>query len=94
LGNMIVDPVFVIQNKWEAFQSYSQTIYEDLENQNFKGKLRYITLEYIPREANRTAALNFHLTQQEKQDISYSVYNAGNQAAIDTIVKLLTPPAP
>ncbi len=91
LGNMIVDPVFVIQNKWEAFQSYSQTIYEDLETQNFKGKLRYITLEYIPREANRTAALNFHLTQQEKQDISYSIYNAGNQAAIDTIVKLLTP---
>jgi len=94
LSNMIVDPVFVIQNKWEAFQSYSQTIYQDLETQSFKGKLRYITLEYIPREANKTAALNFHLTQQEKQDIYHSIYNASNQAAIDTIVKLLKTPNP
>ena len=86
---MIADPAFIIQTKWEAFQSYSQSIYEDLETQSFKGKLRYITLEYIPREVNKTAALNFHLTQQEEKDISQSIYNPNNQAAIDTIVKLL-----
>ena len=89
LSNMIVDPVFVIQNKWEAFQSYSQTIYQDLETHSFGGKLRYITLQYVPKEANKTAALNFHLTQQEKQDISQSIYNERNQAGIDSIVKLL-----
>ena len=94
LSNMIVDPVFVIQNKWEAFQSYSQTIYQDLETHSFGGKLQYITLQYVPKEANKTAALNFHLTQQEKQDISQSIYNAGNQAGIDSIVKLLKTPNP
>ena len=86
---MIVDPVFVIQNKWEAFQSYSQTIYQDLETHSFGGKLRYITLQYVPKEANKTAALNFHLTQQEKQDISQSIYNERNQAGIDSVVTLL-----
>ena len=89
LSNMVADPVFVIQNKWEAFQSYSQSILEDLATHNFRGKLKYITLEYIPKEANKTAALNFHLTQNEMQDISQSIYNPGNQAAVDTIVKLL-----
>ena len=91
LGNMVVDPLFVIQNKWEAFQSYSQTMLQDMAPGNFKGKLRYITLQYVPKEINRTAALNFHLTQNEKQDIYQSIYNAGNQAAVDTIIKLLNP---
>lgn len=91
LSNMVVDPIFVIQNKWEAFQSYSQSILEDLETHSFHGKLRYITLEYIPKEANKIAALNFHLTQNEKQDIYQSIYNPGNQASVDTLVKLLTP---
>ena len=94
LSNMIVDPVFVIQNKWEAFQSYSQGILEDVAPQNFAGKLRYITLQYVPKESNKVAALNFHLTQEEKTDIAWSIYNAGNQAAIDTIVKLLNPQTP
>ena len=89
---MIVDPVFVIQNKWEAFQSYSQSIYQDLEATSFGGKLHYITLQYVPAEASRTAALNFHLTQQEMLDISKSIYNPGNVAGIDSIVRLLKNP--
>ena len=91
LSKMLVDPIFVIQNKWEAFQSYSQTMLEDLATHSFNGKLRYITLQYVPKEANKTAALNFHLTQKEQEDISWSIYNSDNQAAIDSIVKLLQP---
>jgi hypothetical protein len=91
LSNMVVDPLFVIQNKWEAFQSYSQGVLEDMAPNSFNGKLRYITLQYIPKETKKIAALNFHLTHKEKEDIYASIYNEGNQAAVDTMVRLLTP---
>jgi hypothetical protein len=92
LGNMLFDPVFVIQNKWEAFQSYSLDFLKDMSPANFNGKLRFVTLEYIPQESKKVAELNFHLTQREKDDLYESIKKPNNQAAIDTFLELLKPP--
>jgi len=89
LGKMMADPVFVIQNKWEAFQSYSQGMYKDIAPYFLGGKLRVMTLQYVPKKANKIAALNFHLTKEEKEDIYQSIYDSGNKATIDTLVQLL-----
>ena len=91
LAKMIVDPLFVIQNKWEAFQSYSNGSLKDYAPFYLGGKLRFVTLQYVPRESKKVAALNFHLTQKEKEDLYNSIDNRENQEAIDTLVKLLTP---
>ena len=89
LGKMMADPAFVIQNKWEAFQSYSQGMYKDIAPYFLGGKLHVMTLQYVPKKANKIAALNFHLTKEEKEDIYQSIYDRGNKATIDTLVQLL-----
>jgi hypothetical protein len=52
-------------------------------------KLHYITLCYVPKENTKYAALNFHLTSKEKEDLDWSIYNKDNQAAVDTLLRLL-----
>jgi len=89
LGNMIVDPLFVIQNKWEAFQSYSQGYLKDYTPYFLKDKLHFITLQYVPKESKKVAELNFHLTQKEKEDLYESIDNADNQKEINQLLQLL-----
>jgi len=89
LGNQVFDPLFVIQNKWEAFQSFSQGYLKELAPYCVNGKLKFLTLQYVPKEATKVAALNFHLTQQEKDDLYESVENKDNLDQIDTLVRLL-----
>lgn len=89
LAAMVADPVFVIQNKWEALQSYSHNYIKDFAPHFLNSKLSFVTLQYVPKEKKKTAALNFHLTQKEKEDIYQSMYNPENLAAADTLIKLL-----
>ena len=89
LGSMISDPVFVIQNKWEIFQSYYHGYLKDYAPYFLGGKLHYVSFEYVPEEKEKSAALNFHLTQKEKMDIAQSIYYRRNQAALDTLKSLL-----
>ena len=89
LNTMVADPIFVIQNKWEAFQSYYHGYLKDYAPYYLNGKLKFITLQYVPKESKKVAALNFHLTQKEKEDLYQSIDNPENKAAIDTLIKLL-----
>ena len=89
LGAMLSDPLFVIQNKWEAFQSYAHGFLQDYTPCYLNGKIKFITLQYMPKESKKVAALNFHLTQDEKNDLYQSIYDKANQAAIDTLVNAL-----
>jgi hypothetical protein len=49
MGKMMADPVFVIQTKWESFQSYYHGYLKDYAEQNFKGKLHVVNMQYIPQ---------------------------------------------
>jgi hypothetical protein len=89
LGKMITDPVFVIQNRWQTFQSYNHGYIKDLIIEAFGDKVHTINLEYHPTLEEESAALNFHLTNKERKDIQQSIYYYENRVAIDTIVKLL-----
>ena len=64
LSSMVIDPLFVIQNKWEAFQSYQQSFVKDYTPAYLGDKLHFITLQYVPKESKKVAELNFHLTQK------------------------------
>ncbi len=88
-ANMLMDPLFVIQNKWEAFQSYKHSIIKDLTPMMAPGKMHYISLVYMPKESKTSAALSFHLTSAEKEDLYRSIYYKDNQAAIEELLKVL-----
>lgn len=90
MSGMLFDPLFAIQKKWGAFQTYHQSYLEDYVIDDFPpGKFKKITLQYIPENKDKTAALNFHLTAREKNDLILSVYNADNQRAFEELVRIL-----
>ena len=89
LMGMIADPIFAIQNKWEAFQSFNHSYIRDLTPSCLAGKMQFVTLRYTPRELEKNAELNFHLTQQEKEDIYRSIFVSDNQAGVARILRTL-----
>ncbi|OJW96397.1 MAG: hypothetical protein BGO70_01575 [Bacteroidetes bacterium 43-93] len=86
---MTFEPLFAIQNKWESFQSYNHSYLKDFADKYYHGKLHVINMEYIPQKHDRSAALNFHITQREKKDLAASIFNVQNMAAADSIMRLL-----
>jgi hypothetical protein len=89
LANMVADPLFVIQNKWEAIQSYGYNYVKDFSPAYVDDKLQLITLQYIPREYKKSAALNFHLTREEKEDIYASIDHPYNQSEVSRLIQAL-----
>ncbi|MBS1616739.1 MAG: patatin-like phospholipase family protein [Bacteroidetes bacterium] len=89
LGAMLSDPLFIIQHKWEPFQSYSQSYLRDYVAAFFGPKLHALTLEYTPQKEDKMAKLNFHLTRQEKDDLRQAVYSNSNQACFDSLKSLI-----
>lgn len=89
LGKMLADPLFVIQNKWEPFQSYAQGYTRDYLKEYWGDHLQYITLQYIPQDDKKVAALNFHVTAKEQKDLLHSIYNKENTREMEKLTKLL-----
>lgn len=89
LWDMLSDPLFIVQNKWEVFQSYYHTYLKDYAPSFMNDKLHIISLQYFPQESKKTAELNFHLTQKEKEDIYSSVNHPVNAQAIKDLLRLL-----
>jgi len=89
LLSMAVDPMVVIHNKWGTFQTYAQSYMKDLAVYGYGPKLHFINLEYIPEKRDQTAALNFHLTQKEKEDLSYSILQPQNRMMTDSLLSFL-----
>ena len=89
LMGMIADPLFAIQNKWEAFQSFNHSYIKDFTPPCLGGKLHYVTLRYTPSESSKNAELNFHLTQKEKFDIYRSINLPENLGPANRLAKTL-----
>lgn len=86
---MVADPVFAIEKKWEPFQSYNQSYMKDMAEAWFPGRFHIITLQYQPQKDKKAAALNFHLTQDEKDDIRAAIFNEENTASVHALLQLL-----
>ncbi len=88
LGSMLFDPLTVIENKWEPFQSYGQSYAKEMLPE-LMDQVHFLTFSYIPQQVNKSAALNFHLTSTEKKDIYESIFHPQNQATVRKFLKLL-----
>jgi len=88
IGNMISDPFFVIQHKWQPFQSYFHGYLKDIMPSLLR-RSHFITMTYLPEVEGKSAALNFHITEKEKKDLYQSIYQPRNQAAAKQFLELL-----
>ncbi len=86
LYSRLLDPIFAIQNKWAAFQTFNQSYLMDYVGNTFsEHQFKKITFQYIPADKDKSAALNLHLTGKEKQDLYQSVMNVDNQKAFNEL---------
>jgi hypothetical protein len=77
ISELITKPMLLLQNNYYKTQEYSQneTIsLHSIVNTNFYK----LSFQYVPRKENIGAALNFHLTKREKQDIAAALSNENN----------------
>ncbi len=84
-------PMLLLQYNWYKMQEYNQadmlSVMEDVTGTDF-----YKTVfQYEPKKANEGAALNFHLTRQEKVDIANALNLPVNEAAFKKVSLLLKP---
>jgi len=89
LPALVADPIFAIEKKWEPFQSYGQSFMKDLAGAALQHRFHIITLQYEPQKDKKKAALNFHLTRDEKDDIRAAIRSPENRAATDSLLRLL-----
>jgi len=79
ITEIITKPLLLLQYNWYKMQEYNQ---DDLLSltQNVMGHSFYkLTFQYSPKNAVEGAALNFHLTRQEKLELAKAVNSKENQ---------------
>ena len=88
ISEVLTRPFLLLQNNWYKMQEYNQTDLFQSEQQLFKGKIHKITFQYNAQTEESGAALSFHLTKREQQDITKSLHLKMNQEALSYFAKL------
>lgn len=88
ISEVLTRPFLLLQNNWYKMQEYNQTDLFQSEQQLFKGKIYKITFQYNAQTEESGAALSFHLTKREQQDITKSLHLKMNQEALSYFEKL------
>jgi hypothetical protein len=89
VSDLIVKPMTMLQHNWFKLQNNAQANeYAYLQNA-FDSSIHRVSFMYIPQKEEKGAALSFHLTASEKQDIKASFNNINNQLATKKLIEAL-----
>lgn len=91
ISEVFTKPMLLLQFNWYKMQEYNQNDLLSLSQDEFEGKFSRLSFEYVPKKENIPAALNFHLTRREKQDIFESLSSTDNEKEFDKFKKLVQP---
>jgi hypothetical protein len=89
ITDIITKPGTILQHNWYKFQDYTQTDQYSYLKDSTTNNIHRITFTYLPGNEDMSAALNFHLTAAEKQDVIASFNTLPNQAMLKKLLKLL-----
>jgi len=90
IADIITKPGTILQHNWYKFQDYTQTDqYGYLKEDSDANNIHKIIFNYIPESKDMSAALNFHLTAAEKQDVIASFNTLPNQTMLKKLLTLL-----
>ncbi len=92
ITEIITKPLLLIQVNWYKMQEYNQNdLLSVMEGYMGDNRFYKMTFQYEPKLANEGAALNFHLSRQEKLDIANAVDNSLNQQIFKSVSELMNP---
>jgi hypothetical protein len=76
---IITKPLLLLQDNWYKMQEYNQDDLLSLAQNGMGFSFHKLVFQYVPKSEDAGAALNFHLTTQEKQNIISSLDNEENR---------------
>ena len=79
----------MLQHNWYKMMDYFQGDMENYFVSNSGYPIHKVSFQYIPRSEEDKAALSFHLSEREKQDISASLGSEHNQESFQKVIELL-----
>ena len=79
ITEIITKPLLLLQDNWYKMQEYNQNDLLGLAQQAMGFPFRKLVFQYVPKTEDAGAALNFHLTTQEKLNIIGALDNSDNQ---------------
>ncbi|GGB09912.1 patatin-like phospholipase family protein [Puia dinghuensis] len=88
ITEIITKPILLLQDNWYKMQEYNQDDLLSLANNGMGFPFRKLVFQYVPRTEEAGAALNFHLTKQEKLNITGALDNSDNQRAFQLFTRL------
>ncbi|HEY4111491.1 hypothetical protein [Puia sp.] len=81
ITELITKPLLLLQDNWYKMQEYNQDDLLSLAQNGMGFPFHKLVFQYVPRTEDADAALNFHLTKQEKLNITGALDNSDNQRA-------------
>jgi hypothetical protein len=85
----ITKPFFLLQNNWYKMMDYFQNDELSYYSKNSVFPIYKITFQYIADKEENMAALNFHLTQNEKKNIGLTLNSAANKRSFQLVNQYL-----
>ncbi len=88
ITEIFTKPLLLLQHNWYKMQEYNQDDMLSIAQDIMHNAFYKLTIQYVPKNADEGAALNFHLTRQEKLDIANALNTPANKEVFKQTVKL------
>lgn len=90
ITDIVTKPMLLLQYNWYKMQEYNQNELLSLSQELMAGKFLRLSFQYVPKKEDAGAALNFHLSKREKQDIAEALDSDKNRAMFTRFRSLAT----
>ena len=88
ITELVTKPLLLLQHNWYKMQEYNQNELLSLSREIMGGSFHKLTFQYIPKSEDAGAALNFHLSTQEKLNIAGALQSINNQQAFNHFLRI------
>lgn len=78
ITEIFTKPFLLLQYNWYKMQEYNHNDLLSLTEEAFGSNFTRISFQYVPRKEDAGAALNFHLTKRERQNIREALFSEEN----------------
>jgi len=89
ITDIVIKPATMLQHNWYKLQDYFQADQFRYLKNDTGFKLNRLTFMYVPAKEDKTAALNFHLTAAEKNDVIASFNTSYNQQVLQQFLEII-----
>jgi hypothetical protein len=86
ITGMFTKPIMTLQHNWMKMQDYYHDEMIQYAHTGFGFPFKKITFSYAPLPKQKGAALNFHLTRNEKLDIRRALHSESNVTSFKKII--------